>query len=799
MTRQPLPQVTGDCLTLVHPQDGTQTRLRVGSAEWHAWLADKATTSFSCDAEGLTLTVRRERQRHGRYWYAYRKHEGRLRKAYLGRGEDLTATTLRLAAQTLGRQTGEPAVAPLQLRVLGTPWFGRRDQPLAPPTAKVAALLAYLAVTGIPQARDGILALLWPESATAAARKNLRNSLWAIRAGVGTDVLSEGTHLALGAGVWTDVQDFERHIAAGDHQRGLALYRGPFLDGLVLDEVPEFELWLTTQRARLEQTYLRAAGAHVALLGTQGDWQQALAVATAALAHDPLQEPLWRALMEGHARLGQRAEALRAYEILCTTLERELRLAPLAATDALREAIARGDLAPVAATPAATATPAAAPDCPRAHRVHPRVLRGPFLGRGRELASLDASLGTARPGRARVVLLSGDAGIGKSRLWQEWSRCLGDDVRVMETRCLEVTQPLPYAPLLSFFDQAHVEQRMPHPSPGTPAWLAEIWRLHPAVTQQRSAPAAAEPQAAGDERHRVLEAFVQCFLALSSQPLVVCLDDVHWADSATLDCLGYLVHRLHDRPLMLVLAFRPAEAPAAFVRLCSTWWQQGLLLQVQVAPLEIAEVGALVEALGGERTRVEALYAQGGGNPLLIAELLRAAPGNVPPLLAGLIAARLDRLPAEARRLLQAAAIVEPDGDFATLCRTAGSDEDATLDALDLLLQAGILVEREQVYRFAIPLFAEEVRRGLSGARRASLHRRAAAAIADRYAGRATHVAGRLARHYAEAGEQWRHVARRGTEQLGDQQGIASALRIQRLDARPLATERLDQRPNLGD
>ena len=774
MTRHRLPQVADEWLTVPAPLNGTEVRLRLGSAEWHAWLDGEGNTSFSFAGDGTTVTMRRERQRNGWFWYAYHKHEGRLRKAYLGKSEELTADRLRLVARTLGSDhAGSPPDAPLQLRLLGLPSFARNDQPLTPPTAKAIALLAYLAVMGTPQARESILALLWPESAPLAARKNLRNTLWSIRATLGAEVLRDGARLALGQAVQVDVQTFEQGFArnsAQDQQQALALFCGPFLEGLVVDDAPEFELWLTTQRERLDLAYLRAAGAHIARSGGQGDWQQVLAVAHTALSHDSVQESFWQALMEAHARLGQRAEALRAFETLRATLERELGIEPLPATVTLRDAIARGDLTPATPDDLTPGTPGDVSDtasaCPMEQRVRPIVLRGPFVGRDRPLSTLDAALALARHGQARAVLLTGEAGIGKTRLWQEWSTRLAADVRVMETRCLEVTQPMPYAPLLAFFDQARVERFVPGGLPDIPAWLAEIARLIPAAPGALSRQAVPEPHTMVDQRHRVFEAFVQCFRALCGHSLVVCIDDAQWADGATLDCLGYVADRLHDCPFVLVLAYQPAEAPAALVRLGAGWCRQKLVHHLELSPLGVGEVAALVDAYGGDPTRVASLHTLSGGNPLLIAELLHAAPGDVPPILTGLIGARLNRLPEDALRLLQAAAILEPDSEFAALWLTVGRGEEETLDALDLLLQASILIEREQVYAFSIPLIAEVVRLGISGARRLTLHRRAAAAIEALHGDQNPMVAGRLARHCSEAGDKPRaaYYAERAAE-----------------------------------
>ncbi len=129
----------------------------------------------------------------------------------------------------------------------------------------------------------------------------------------------------------------------------------------------------------------------------------------------------------------------------------------------------------------------------------------------------------------------------------------------------------------------------------------------------------------------------------------------------------------------------------------------------------------------------------------------------MPIALSELIRARLARLPGPAQQVLQSAAVLDPDFDLALLRRASGRDEQETLDALDTLLGAAVLVERSggrgDEYAFAHPLVATIVRAGSSGARRAFLNRRAAEAIVATHAGRLPPVAGRLAAHYAEAGD----------------------------------------------
>jgi DNA-binding SARP family transcriptional activator len=660
-------------------------------------------------------------------------------------------------------------VSSLQLRFLGRPSFTRDGQPVPLASAKAVALLAYLAARRAPQPREQVLGLLWPESPAEAARKNLRNLLWALRKALGDDALAaEDERLSLSPAAWTDAAEFEQ-AAGSPSPAAIALYRGPFADGLSVAGAPDFEVWLTAERERLARLFLRVISTHIHAQRVAGNWRAVAELAGRALEQDNLQEPVYRALMEAHARLGQRAEAIRQHDALKATLARELGVEPLPETRQLLAAIQNGEVGP-------STRPEPAP--PLQLRREPPAGAGEppppaFVGRRAELAALNASLDMARRGQASVALVAGQMGIGKSRLWQEWSAWVGDGTGVgdgaavvIATRCIEAARALPLAPAAELFRRRSCFQRLFSPgSPVDPAWLAEAARLLPEI---RAALPGLPPPASlppDEERRRLFEALVQCLLAVGGQPLVLGVDDAHWADHATLDWLGYAVHRLREHPFLLVLTYRPEDAGPDLEAALAGWGRQGLARRIELGRLSEGEAEQLAEALMPAPADRQRLAARSGGNPYFLIELSKVAPGDLSPELSDLIRARLARLPGPAQQVLQAAAVLEPEVDFRVLRRTSGRDEQETLDALDALLRAGVLAEAPPVspgaplgappsaYAFAHPLVAAVARAGLSGARRAFLNRRAAEAMAAVHAGRLGPVAGRLAEHEALAGD----------------------------------------------
>ncbi|MGE5141125.1 MAG: ATP-binding protein [Rudaea sp.] len=639
----------------------------------------------------------------------------------------------------------------LRLYFLGPIRFEHDGHPVEITAAKSVALLAYLAANTAPQPRERLLGLLWANSSQDAARKNLRNALWGIGRALGDHVVRvDEERLALDAEAWADIREFEADFKSERPQQAAGLYRGEFLAHFSLPDSPEFEIWLTSERERLAQMYLHAVGARIQQESAAGEWREVVALARRALAEDNLQEPLYRALIEAHARLGERAEALREYDALQATLERELGVEPLHETRALRDAIASGEFEREAA-PVRQAAPAREPTA--------RAPRIPFVGRELEQAALDAELADALAGHARAALLTGEVGIGKSRLWQEWSARIAGKATVLSCHCLEATQTLPFAPLIELFGSRSPVRRLLTPNSPVPrVWLAEVARLMPEIRLMLPDLPASAVLPPEEERRRILEAFTQCVMALPP-PLVLSVDDLHWADHATLDWLDYLIHRMQDSPLLLVAAYRLEDAPARLVQMAARWGREGIARRIPLTRLSDEQAAALVAALGGAQESDGRAQSQSGGNPYFLIELATSPSGDVPAVLTDLIRARLGRLPDAARQVLQAAAVLEPDFDFAELRRTSGRGEEETLDALDALLQTGVLVESEGHYNFAHPLVATIVREGLSGARRVFIHRRAAEALLAAYAGHPAAIAGRLSDHYLEAGDKPRAAA----------------------------------------
>ncbi|HEU5098451.1 MAG TPA: AAA family ATPase [Roseiflexaceae bacterium] len=651
----------------------------------------------------------------------------------------------------------------LSISFLGPPRFVRDQSTIAFMRAKGIALLLYLAVTRVAQPRERVLDLLWPESLPQAARKNMRNTLWAIGDALGDDLLEQDSGaLRLAPSVVVDLHAFEDGLlllesgAVAEIEAAVARYHGPLADGLVVHEAPEFEIWLATERERLASLYLRLLERTVALRRAAGDWQAVAAHARRALAADPLREAFHLALIEAQMHLGQRAQAIQQYAALNDILRRELDVAPLPETVQRYEALLSG------IAPQAPPWPAGAAGFPQ--------LSAAFVGRKAELAALDQELARTAHGLARVVLIAGDLGMGKTQLWRSWAASLSAHVQILATHALETGEPVPFGPLLSLLRHpGPVRTILERPSPLAPIWLAELARLLPELAA--SWPAVAPPLALSpaEERARLLQALTEVMRLLARPQLILVIDDLHWADPSTLDWLVYLVDHLHDLPLLLIGTYRPQDAPERLLAAAAGWQRQGQLRTIALAHLTTDEAHALLSALGAPTDHEQAAHwvRQSGGNPYFLLELHRAESGEPSADLAALVRARIQAtVPASAIQVLQAAAVLGDEATFATLQATSGRSEEETLDALDALDAAAVLVPDEGAYRFIHPLVAAVVQQDLAPARRAFLHRRAALAL-ERAASHPGRAARQLMEHYAAAGDrgQAAHYAERAAEQ----------------------------------
>lgn len=657
----------------------------------------------------------------------------------------------------------------LTLTLLGPPRIERDGQPVSLDTRKAVALLAYLAVTGQRQSRDAVAALLYPDYDQSRSRATLRRTLSSLKSAIGDPALQidrESVALAPDAGLWCDVAQFQQLLAqCQDHGHGAhdvcprclaplheaaTLYQHDFLAGFTLRDSAAFDDWQRFETERLRRELLSALERLVRLLTTEGNLAAAIGQAQRLLAIDPLHEPAHRVLMLLYVWTGQEQAALRQYRACVAALNEELGVAPLPDTIHVYEAILeRRTPPPPARLRAAARATAALPPVARPSQAPaaapPTPL--PLTGRTGELAVLAALLGQVQAD-GRLAALEGEPGIGKTRLAEEFLRtATAHGAASTASRCFEGEAGLAYSVWIDALRAALARPTLAQRLLAIPdSALAETARLLPELAAGRALPAVAPLDHPGAQA-RFFEGLCQVLQTLVGSGGVLFLDDLHWADDASLEVLHYLVHRLAGRPLLVLAAWRSEDSPAVqrLRSLAHDTQRAGLGRMLPLHRLTGDDIQGLVDALPGAAAAAgslgQSLYRQSEGLPLFVAEYLAAwqADGAVdaeilPQGVRSLLQSRLARVDEAGQQLLAAGAVIGRSFDFETLRAASGRSEEEIVDSLEMLVRQGLVREAAPSGRLDSYDFSHEQLRALvyaaTGlARRRLLHRRVAEAL----------------------------------------------------------------------
>lgn len=671
----------------------------------------------------------------------------------------------------------------ISILLLGPPQILRDGAAAELPRRRTRALVYYLAAQPGPVAREQLLALLWPDHERAAAQQILRTTLHGARKLLGPALLASDETLAISQDADIDLRTLAAAVAAPDSDEGqlvaaLARRRGELLEGFSLPDSEAFEGWLAAERERARLIAVRGLARLARLREARADYAGALDALSQALAFDPLQEDLQRNAMRLHYLSGDRVGAIRRYEQLRDLLDAEMGVPPMEETRALYDAVITDSLDEEARRQGAAGAPGPAPSLSPARRSPPPPLpqaQGglPFIGRAVELERLRLATQSGR-----LALIEGAAGIGKTRLAEEFLAQHEGLTLVGAARELE--QALPYQPLVSALRGLFARPDWPELRRGLalePIWLAEAARLLPELAAGSAVPPAGNPDEA-----RLWEGLARLLAALARQrPLALLLDDLQWADASTLGLVGYLLRRGQDAPLSLIATARPAAPRTPLAALIVALTREGRLERISLDALSSAEILALAQRLSPlfAQPLAQWLEQNAEGNPYIMAELVRHAHTSgilleggalnlsalsaapvVPQTVYSLIESRLARLSDGARRVLDAAVAIGREFDFELAARAAALSEGAALDALDEL-RAARLVEPlpDGRFRFDHSLTMEVAYREVGEPRHRLLHRRVAEALEVLRRDRLDDVAGLIASHLAEGGEPGRAAA----------------------------------------
>jgi DNA-binding SARP family transcriptional activator/Flp pilus assembly protein TadD len=672
-------------------------------------------------------------------------------------------------------------MASLEIFLLGSPRIESGGSLIEPDTRKAIALLAYLAVSGELHTREELAALLWPEYDSPRGRAALRRTLSALKTAAGETALfiSRDTLGLVSEHLWCDYQEFQAAAAAvASHKHNhivcaecmsrleaaVLLYRDDFLTGFSLRDSLPFDDWQIQQAEYLRRLLATMLEQLVQTKASLGLYTDALPYARRWLELDPLREEAHRQLMRLYDWTGQRSAALQQYRRCLHILEEELGVAPLAETTELYETIQAGQLAPpIAGQPEIIRSAGAIETTPAAM---------PLIGRQGELLAMQAIYDRLGPD-GHFLVVAGEAGIGKSRLAEAFLASRPDARRLL-AHCYDGETGLTYGPfaqaIRDALQQAEALERL---APIRPHWLAEAARLLPEMNQfftdLPTPPPFDWPGAPGrfwEGLSRVLAT-----LLTGPRPGVLWLDDVQWADSASLDLLAYLVRRWQGRPYLILACWREGELPAdhQLHQLLAESRRTGTGHYLSLNRLALDEVAELVRAwlpAGGAagETWIRRLYQETEGLPFLVTTYLQLtaqpefdpqATWPMPATVRDLFQSRLAQSGEMAGQLLQAAAVIGRAFSFDLLQAASGRSEEESLPALEELLNQNLLLEQagSPVYAFSHHKLRELIYGDLSLVRRRLLHRRVAVALQGQSGPRPAELAGQIAAHYQAAGQ----------------------------------------------
>ena len=637
----------------------------------------------------------------------------------------------------------------------GAPW----KMSLLP---RAIPLLANLVLRpGTHVLRSHLAALMWPDEDESSARANLRRHVHRLMSEMppsGGEPWFLATNITLAwnpnADAAIDIAEFETMAAGGASDEAFALYRGEFMTSYDEDE------WIYAERERL-RAHALALGFEIAARARQArDYERAGAVAERMLDIDPWREDALRALMSVRYESGDRTGALAVFERFAARLHSELRAEAMPETLALRDAIAANLRLPEAG--GATQTGDVAPSA--------RGVKLPFVGREVEMERLRAAWMRAATKHGTCIFVSGEPGIGKSRVANE----LAGIVEAQGGRSLVgMTSDPESAPYQALAGALRAGLPYLVHDEIDPVWLSVLAGIVPEILTVRPDLAVAEPLDPKRASARVHEAFARVFEAMARiRPLVLVLEDLHWAHAETMEAIAVLARRAGGLPLMLIVTYRadsvrPSHPLRAVRRALQQERRAGAIALSRLSERDISRLIAAMPsdaAVPGELAAI--IFARSEGNPLFAVQLMRTflEAGALPIAqtdiggISETIAARIDRLDPEVHAVADVAATVGRAFSADLVAEAGEWSSDAVLDALGQLMDIQLVRESSAAgfeYEFTHGLISDAIYTLSPQPLRADRHARIAVALERESAGRGS-AAATIARHWKLSGNRLR-------------------------------------------
>ncbi len=532
----------------------------------------------------------------------------------------------------------EPAIS-LMLRLSGTCVLEQSGR-LETLGRRSMALLAYLALEGVTP-RSRLAGLLWADVGEDRARANLRQEIYRVNQ-IAPLIENDRFNVWLAKNVRSDLEQFDESS-------------GEFAQGLEIDDAPDIMDWLYAQRESLSEQRRANLEDQLKQLENAGSYRQAAVIARKLVALEPLSEAahvrMLRCLYLSDDRIGVRTGILELRRLL----REELGVEPLPETAAMLESLEAGQLQ--------SSPSSKRPSIPL------NVLRPPRLAGVKALRALVQGLE-----RGKAVFVEGEAGAGKSRLLHDLAAsrsALGG--HVLEVRARESDQSLAFAPLITALRDLWEAGFQPQVEP---IWQLEVSRLLPELRPSGNLEGLVQIEMPTEAKVRFLEGLTRYVLAFANDSGLVIFDDLHWADSATLEFLAYAAPRILGEQVGILGGYRPLEVGANLRHLIGQLEREGLAVTQKLEALELPEVRELLFGIDPKAAALaQAMHAATGGNPLFVVETLKylletgqldanfqlSGQLRPPERIGALLKNRLERLETDTRRVLACLAVAGAD------------------------------------------------------------------------------------------------------------------------------------------
>ena len=669
----------------------------------------------------------------------------------------------------------------LQLYLFGPPRLEKNGHPVEMDTRKAFALLAVLALSGQVQSREKLVTFFYPEANPESARGAFRRTLSTLNRAIGPGVLSvqrKTVELESSAEIWVDILQFKNLLSEqpsiSNLEQAINLFRNDFMAGFTLRDSPDFDDWQYQQSEELRRMLSDALDQLANLNSQAGNYEQAIDYAVRRVGLDPFLETGHRQLMLLYALAGQRTAALRQYRECVRILEQEFGVPPLEETTSLYQKILNGQVDKNEIQFVSGKTEVNI----EAANKHMKVSKttnqgcGILIGRTAETKALEEVL-KLWPVNGMFISIEGEAGVGKTRLAEDFlKKALKAGHPIVQTRCFEGEAGLAYGPYIQALEMALEQSQFAARIDQLPGEIiAEAARLLPGLAVRRKHPLPSISIDGPGAQTRFFEGLRRFFIGLlDEEPTgILFIDDMQWADSASMDLISYLVHRLNESRFWILAVWRSQEEPNTdkLHQLVTGQKRSGHNLHLQLQRLNATEIASLARHEISDTLRLtlssdfeKRLYSESEGIPFIALEYIHAwdADGEnwkMPGSVRDLLHSRL-KSPGEAtRQLLGAAAVIGRPFDFNTLQAVSGRSEWEIVAGLEELLKLGLIREQgNNEYDFNHNKLKAVAYEEISTARRRLLHRRAAEAIiSNGHSGRTDCTwTGLVANHFLLAG-----------------------------------------------